>query len=442
MSKLKLFGGYSPTRAKSSRRESIPEKPTKKKRKKTSGLRKTVIALSVLIAMEAMYFFCVYTDNAFVSKWRNIYIQTAMSTMSHHWLATAFIPNTIIDEVMSAQQQAMEDTIGKESQWELEDESPEVKPEEVGKPTEVEKPETTPEPEDPDAAQREAFYELFWEVDPYYMDQYVEDHPEVLANGWDNIKINESGLNQDGTSIYSTFGEQILAIDVQNQVLLLRVAGDSYRGVLAVAKDPSRLSVENSEFLGSYGENAGVIAEKNDGILAMTGSGFIDQDGGGNGGILAGYSMSNGNGSGTAHMGWSYKRVELREDNRIYIVDAQSSVHQDTTDAVEFMPALIIDGQIQNVQGWTALNPRASIGQTKKEEILMLVVEGRLIDSLGISASECAEILKMHGAVQAMNLDGGTSAIMWYDGEYVTRCSNTAIPMGRTLPNAFVYKGE
>ena len=36
---------------------------------------------------------------------------------------------------------------------------------------------------------------------------------------------------------------------------------------------------------------------------------------------------------------------------------------------------------------------------------------------------------------------GGTSAILWYDGEYVTRCSNTALPEGRTLPNAFVYKG-
>ena len=43
--------------------------------------------------------------------------------------------------------------------------------------------------------------------------------------------------------------------------------------------------------------------------------------------------------------------------------------------------------------------------------------------------------------MQAMNLDGGTSAILWYDGEYVTRCSNPACPEGRQLPNAFVYAG-
>ena len=34
--------------------------------------------------------------------------------------------------------------------------------------------------------------------------------------------------------------------------------------------------------------------------------------------------------------------------------------------------------------------------------------------------------------------DGGTSAIMWYDGEYVTKCSNTKIE-SRYLPNAWVY---
>ena len=88
------------------------------------------------------------------------------------------------------------------------------------------------------------------------------------------------------------------------------------------------------------------------------------------------------------------------------------------------------------------MNPRACIGQSKKGEILMLVVEGRLVGySLGIDVIECAEILSRHNCMQAMNLDGGTSAIMWYDGEYVTRCSNTACPEGRPLPNAFVYEG-
>ena len=71
----------------------------------------------------------------------------------------------------------------------------------------------------------------------------------------------------------------------------------------------------------------------------------------------------------------------------------------------------------------------------------MLVVEGRrpLDGILGTDVNTCAQLLKQHGCMQALNVDGGTSAIMWYDGEVVTRCSNTAIPEGRGLPNIWAY---
>ena len=72
----------------------------------------------------------------------------------------------------------------------------------------------------------------------------------------------------------------------------------------------------------------------------------------------------------------------------------------------------------------------------------MLVIEGRFLDSMGCPVIECVDIMMRHNCLTAMNLDGGTSAIMWYDGEYVTRCSNTALPYGRTLPNAWVYAAK
>lgn len=299
---------------------------------------------------------------------------------------------------------------------------------------------TTP----PLSPEQEAFFDLYWEVDPASMLSYVEQNPDVVANGWDKIYINEAGLEDDGTPIKTTMGEQILAIDVQNQILLIRVTGSTYQGVLAVAKDPSRLRLCPSGSIGSYGQQAGVIAQHNDGVLAMTGSGFIDNDGAGNGGDLAGACMSSGKAYGR-HFGWGYKRIELHEDNRLYVTDASNYFSDDCTDAVEFMPALIVDGE--NALGYdnifTEMNPRACLGQSKREEILMLVIEGRLVGrSLGTDAEECVEILMRHDCYQAMNLDGGTSAILWYDGEYVTRCSNTALPEGRHLPNAWVYGTE
>ena len=51
-------------------------------------------------------------------------------------------------------------------------------------------------------------------------------------------------------------------------------------------------------------------------------------------------------------------------------------------------------------------------------------------------------IMTKHDCMQAMNLDGGTSAMIWYKGKYIMRSSNPALTAGRTLPNAFVYTGN
>ena len=125
----------------------------------------------------------------------------------------------------------------------------------------------------------------------------------------------------------------------------------------------------------------------------------------------------------------------------MYIIDSFKPVASDVTDAVEFSPSLIVDVELTvgGFYNWSGINPRAAIGQSEKGEILMLVIEGRMIGrSIGTDVEECANILMRHKGYTAMNLDGGTSAVMWYDGEYVTKCSNTDIS-SRLLPNAWVY---
>lgn len=238
--------------------------------------------------------------------------------------------------------------------------------------------------------------------------------------------------------MYTTAGDQVLAIDAENQILILRVSGSGYRGVLSIAKDPTRLQLGISEHLGGMGEYAGDIAQRYGGVLAMTGSGFLDEGGGGNGGELAGACMSGGEIYGE-HYGWGYKRLELREDNRMYIMDSYQYFSDDCTDAVEFRPAMIVDGEDIYDNLYTGTQPRACLGQNYQGEILMLVIEGRLASSAGTNVAECTDILLRYDCAQAMNLDGGTSAIMWYDGRYITRCSNTVLDEGRYLPNAWVY---
>ena len=310
--------------------------------------------------------------------------------------------------------------------------------------TEIEPTESTTEYTEPvpgeDPAET-AFYRLFWELNRSSFEQYLQEHPETLDNGWENIYINEAGLNDKGTKIYTSMGEQVLALDAKNQILLLRVQGTGYLGVLAVGKDPAQLRCAASKGIGEYGQTMGSLVKGHNGILGITASGFDDPDGDGTGGVVSGYSMCEGKSYGAHSTLRGYKRIELTKDNKFYIIEATAPVASDVTDAVEFSPALIVDGKlvIGGLADWDGINPRACIGQSSRGEILMLVIEGRQIGrSIGTNVETCAKIMLRHDGYTAMNLDGGTSAVMWYDGEYVTKCSNTNID-SRSLPNAWVY---
>lgn len=445
MSQVKLFSSSGGARvAKRSGRQ--------KKQKVKKPLKTLAIWLTVILCLEGLYFFCVYTNNAFVKKWRTIYINTAMDTMTHQWLATYFIPKDVIDEVRYEYGLVKAATVGKESTWSKPDTTTAADGSANNNITHID-PNVTHEtgektdeltPEELEKQAEEAFYELFWELDRSSMEAYLAQYPDTLANGWDHIYINEAGFDDQGTSIQTTFGEQVLAIDAKNAVLLVRISGKGYRGVLAVGKDPSRLSIEMASTLGVTGQLSGEIAAAHNGVLAMNANGFLDPGGAGNGGLLAGYSMSNGTAYGEHFSAYAYKRIELHEDNLFYIKDALSPVSEDCTDAAEFTPALIVDGKKIMDDYWTGEQPRACIGQSEKYEILMLVIEGRypLEGILGTSVNNCSEILLQHKCMQAINLDGGSSAMLWFDGEYVTQSSSSPLRYtgGRPLPNAWVYK--
>ena len=457
MPQMKLFGNSRSAARVAGRRKAEPEnEPKEKKQKKKKPLKVLAIWLTVILCLEGLYFFLCYTQNSCVKRWRTIYIQTAMSTMRHQWMATYLLPESVIDEVLQMRIQAAEAVGDKESSWSKEPETttpaepvePAIKPIDT---TVTEMETETMTPEDEQALAKEAFYEMFWELDQATMEAYVEQNPSVLDNGWENININEAGLDDNGTSIMTTMGEQVLAINAKEEIMLVRVEGSGYRGILAIAKDPARLNVENSSGVGQFGQLTGTIAQAHNGILATTCSGFIDIDsqgnwGNGNGGLIAGYAMSNGHGYGTHYVSnpnFQYYRLEIHTDNLIYIKKVDKEVSEDCRDATEFQPPIIIDGEVLQNDYWVELNPRVCIGQSDKYEMLLLVIEGRLYTEgiLGTDVNECAKILQRHNAVQAMNVDGGTSAMMWYDGEYVIRGSNAATRYtgSRPVPNAFVY---
>ena len=235
----------------------------------------------------------------------------------------------------------------------------------------------------------------------------------------------------------------VLAIDAEYGILLVRVTGEGYRGVLAVCRYPELLRLEMAADPGAEGELAGNIASDHGGILAMNANGFLDPNGEGDGSQLAGWCMSNGEGYGTHFAGKAYQRIELSENGlNCRIVPASDPVGEGTYSAAEFMPALIRDGEKLENQDWTGEQPRACFG-AGDQGIYMLVIEGRYPDEgiRGTSVNTCADILLAYGCRNAINMDGGSSAILWYDGEYVTQSSSVTLRYtgGRPLPNAWVY---
>ncbi|MGN1008022.1 MAG: hypothetical protein ACI4PV_03680, partial [Butyricicoccus sp.] len=223
------------------------------------------LMIIVLLLTTVLYPVLLYTDNAFVTKWRTLYIETAMSTMTHQWLATAIIPQSIIDEVMLTREDTTEMQKTAESTWNVGDvTSAIVKSEEVDD-------------------EEERFYTLFNELDRDSFEAYLEDNPNILDKGWGRIAIDKCDESK-APGIKTKQGDNVLAISANQGIMIVEVKGETYVGRLAIVKDPSRVELATCARLFKTGQYLSDIADNNDAILAINASGFIDPEGSGNGG--------------------------------------------------------------------------------------------------------------------------------------------------------------
>lgn len=79
-------------------------------------------------------------------------------------------------------------------------------------------------------------------------------------------------------------------------------------------------------------------------------------------------------------------------------------------------------------------NPRSAIGYTADNNLVMVVVDGRENDSVGMTLFELANFMKSIGCYNAMNLDGGGSTVMYVDGKIANDpCSKGGIALSNAL---------
>ena len=221
---------------------------------------------------------------------------------------------------------------------------------------------------------------------------------------------------------------------------LVKVTGSSYKGYMMIVHDPSRVFLAMANETGARGRYINEIVEGFGAVGGINASGFYDPNGTGNGASPQGTVISKGE--------------LIRYDPNITIAgfDQNDILHVGRftrdeldqlglRDAAGWGPALIINGEPSEVPATkTGLNPRTAIGQRADGAALLLVVDGRHASSIGASYTDLIDIMMNFGAVNACNLDGGYSSIMYYEGRRVSDV--TTLDDSRRIPNAFLIREE
>lgn len=372
--------------------------------------RLAAAALAAAALLGALYLLFAFSGIPLIAKWRALYIETAMGTMTHQWLATAFLPDSVIQETMKDVEARFQDNLIDSSDI-----------------AQAAPAESAPEPAGtPEERALADFTALFPEID-------LDTLPESIS--WEDLPILQKERLE---GVYTTAGDKVWAIDVPNKILICTVSGEGYQGKLAIAKDSSQVILAKNTLSGR-GRTVKEHCEANDAVLGINASGFYDPEGKGRGNVPMGFVLSGGEYSGTALKGRYQTAGFDYEDN---FRAGRGLDLEELRDAVQFYPIIVLNGE-KNIDGsfGMGIQPRTVIGQTADKATLMLVIDGRRVGhSLGTTVSECADILLRYGCWTAMNMDGGSSSSMTYNGRIITKPS-TAMADGRYLPDAWVVKG-
>ncbi len=231
--------------------------------------------------------------------------------------------------------------------------------------------------------------------------------------------------------------------DKEKDIEVIEVKGPSYLGKLMIVKDPARVFVGTPEKFGGNASGLSLrkMVEKYGAIGGINAGGFYDPNGSGTGGIPDGIVIKNGELIWGEHSTMS--TVIGFDSNHILHVGRMSgktALDRGICEAVSFGPALIVNGKPQNEYRKLGggINPRTAIGQRADGAVLLLVIDGRSVSSLGVTYDDLVDIMLSYGAVNAANLDGGSSTLMVHNGEII---NTSAYIFGeRVLATSFLVK--
>ena len=281
--------------------------------------------------------------------------------------------------------------------------------------------------------------------------------PELTEVVTDTTKV----VIQKGSALSATNDEWAKYPD---GIRIERVSGDTYNAHIMIIRDPSTVYMGTSTESYSTaipGKRITEIMNENPNVVAAINAGAFFDDGTASskvGSYPLGLVMSEGRCAWTSGKQPGLEGFAGFNTDNILVVSktnlSQSEAEKlNIRDGCCFGPALIINGEqnmeaYNNNSGW---NPRTAIGQRADGAVIFVCIDGRQVSSPGGTYADIINIMVEYGAVNACNMDGGSSSVMMYrdvNGQMgtageVSMINNYSLLQSepRRMPNFWLVRG-
>ncbi len=356
-----------------------------KKKKKFSPLQISLIAIATVlfIAIFAFYILIVCGGS---KKLQTMWVCSAMTTMNHKYLATWFISDEKIQQIMS--ENAVDDSMYESALTDFKDKSLKF-----AKPTVLQL---------------------------------------ILSNNSKSV---------DAPSwFHSYFAEGYSKLE--DGIYIKEYSEGTWKGFVMLIQDPLRVKLRDTRYQFDKGQTVKKMVAEADAIAGLNGGGFTDGlNYDSNGGSPAGLIIENGVLVFPKEYNDKLYNMIGINDKGVLILKhctAQWAIENNIVSAVSFSPFLVVNGEgtVKNGTGGWGIAPRTAIGQRATGEFLFVVVDGRQIGwSIGCDLDVLQDILLKEKAENGAMLDGGSSTVLFYNGDYINRPS---LGHERLINNCFI----